>query len=120
MARVMIVDDAKFMRLMLRTILEKGGHQVVGEAEDGEKAVEAYVKLHPDVVTMDITMPNMDGIKAIRAIKVLDPKARIVVCSAMGQQQLVIEAISAGAKDFVVKPFQEDRVLEAIKKVSSM
>jgi two-component system chemotaxis response regulator CheY len=107
------------MRMMIKDILKKGGFEVVGEAEDGLKAVEKYKELKPDLVTMDITMPEMDGIAAVKEIRKIDPNAVIVMCSAMGQQAMVIDAIQAGAKDFVVKPFQPDRVLEAIRKVLS-
>ncbi|HHU51479.1 MAG TPA: response regulator [Firmicutes bacterium] len=117
--RVLVVDDAAFMRMMIKDILKKGGFEVVGEAEDGLKAVEKYKELKPDLVTMDITMPEMDGIAAVKEIRKIDPNAVIVMCSAMGQQAMVIDAIQAGAKDFVVKPFQPDRVLEAIRKVLS-
>jgi two-component system chemotaxis response regulator CheY len=117
MAKVLIVDDAAFMRMMIKDILEKNGFQVVGEANNGLKAVELYKKEKPDVVTMDITMPDMDGIDAVKEIKAFDPAAKIIMCSAMGQQTMVMDAIKAGARDFIVKPFQPDRVLEAIKKV---
>ncbi|HOO12553.1 MAG TPA: response regulator [Bacillota bacterium] len=114
---VLIVDDAAFMRMMIKDILSKNGYQVVGEAENGIKAVEKYAELKPDLVIMDITMPEMDGIEAVKKIRAVDPKATIVMCSAMGQQAMVIEAIQAGAKDFIVKPFQPERVLEAVNKV---
>lgn len=114
--RVLVVDDAAFMRMMIKDILKKGGYEVVGEAEDGLKAIEKYKELKPDLVTMDITMPEMDGITAVREIKKIDANALIIMCSAMGQQAMVIDAIQAGAKDFVVKPFQPDRVLEAVRK----
>ncbi|HHZ19895.1 MAG TPA: response regulator [Firmicutes bacterium] len=117
--RVLVVDDAAFMRMMIKDILRKGGYEVVGEAEDGAKAIEKYRELKPDLVTMDITMPDMDGITAVKEIRKIDPNALIIMCSAMGQQAMVIDAIQAGAKDFVVKPFQPDRVLEAIRKVLS-
>ena len=104
------------MRMMVKDILTKNGYEVVGEAENGMKAVEKYKDLHPDLTTMDITMPEMDGISAVKAIRKIDPNAKIVMCSAMGQQAMVIEAIQAGARDFIVKPFQADRVLEAVKK----
>ncbi len=117
LARVLIVDDAKFMRMTLTNILQKGNHTVVGEAENGRKAVELYRELKPDIVTMDITMPEMTGIEAVKQIKAIDPQAKIIMCSAMGQQKLVVEAIEAGAKDFIVKPFDENRVLEAIHRV---
>ena len=114
--RVLIVDDAAFMRMMVKDILSKNGYEVVGEAQDGAQAVEKYKDLRPDLVTMDITMPEMDGITALREIKKIDPNAKVIMCSAMGQQAMVIDAIQAGAKDFIVKPFQADRVIEAIKK----
>lgn len=115
--RVLVVDDAAFMRMMIKDILKKGGYEVVGEAEDGMRAIEKFRELNPDLVTMDITMPDMDGITAVREIRGINPKANIIMCSAMGQQAMVIDAIQAGAKDFVVKPFQPDRVLEAVRKV---
>jgi len=96
--------------------LTQNGYEAVGEAENGMKAVEKFAELRPDLVTMDITMPEMDGISAVKAIRKIDPKAKIVMCSAMGQQAMVIEAIQAGARDFIVKPFQADRVLEAVRK----
>ena len=113
--RVLIVDDAAFMRMMVKDILSKNGYEIVGEAENGMKALEKYQELKPDLVTMDITMPEMDGITAVKEIKKVDPAAKVVMCSAMGQQAMVIEAIQAGARDFIVKPFQADRVLEAIR-----
>lgn len=116
MARILVVDDAAFMRMMIKSMLEKNGHTVVGEAQNGAEAIKAYTSLQPDLVTMDITMPEMDGINAVRGIMALDPKAKIIMCSAMGQQDLVIEAIQSGAKDFVVKPFNEDRVVTAINR----
>jgi two-component system, chemotaxis family, chemotaxis protein CheY len=116
-SRVLIVDDAAFMRMMIKDILEKNGFTVVGEANNGIKAVELYKQERPDVVTMDITMPDMDGIEAVKAIRAFDPAAKVIMCSAMGQQTMVMDAIRAGAKDFIVKPFQQDRVLEAIRKV---
>ena len=117
MAKIMICDDAAFMRVMIKDILTKNGYDVAGEAENGLKAVEKYNETKPDLVMMDITMPEMDGIEALKKIKALDPGAKIIMCSAMGQQAMVIEAIQAGAKDFIVKPFQAERVLEAVKKV---
>ncbi len=115
--RVLIVDDAAFMRMMIKDILSKNGYEVAGEAENGIRAVEKYKELTPDLVLMDITMPEMNGIEAVKNIKALDPGAKIVMCSAMGQQAMVIESIQAGARDFIVKPFQADRVLEAVRKV---
>lgn len=116
MARILVVDDAAFMRMRLSDILEKNGHQVIDQAENGVEAIEKYTKLKPDIVTMDITMPVMEGIDAVKGIKKVDPDATIIMCSAMGQQQMVIEAFKAGAKDFVVKPFQVERVIEAIER----
>lgn len=111
------MDDAAFMRMMIKDILTKNGYNVAGEAENGAKAMEKYNELKPDLVLMDITMPEVDGIQALKNIKASDPNAKIIMCSAMGQQAMVIEAIQSGAKDFIVKPFQADRVLEAVKKV---
>ncbi|SNZ09655.1 two-component system, chemotaxis family, response regulator CheY [Terribacillus aidingensis] len=117
--RILIVDDAAFMRMMIKDILTKNGFEVVGEAQDGQQAVEKYKELTPDLVTMDITMPEMDGIAAMKEIKSQYPDAKVIMCSAMGQQAMVIDAIQAGAKDFIVKPFQADRVVEAITKALS-
>lgn len=114
---ILLVDDAAFMRMMLKDILGKNGYTIVGEAENGAKALEKYKELKPTLVIMDITMPEMDGIQAAKAIKAEDSNALIIMCSAMGQQAMVIESIQAGARDFIVKPFQPDRVLEAVKKV---
>ncbi|GER68591.1 chemotaxis protein CheY [Weizmannia acidilactici] len=117
MASILIVDDAKFMRMTLAKMLENGGHTVVGEAENGQRAIELYRELKPDVVTMDITMPEMTGIEAVKAIIREFPDAKIIICSALGQQKLVVESIESGAKDFIVKPFDEVRVLEAVDRV---
>ena len=117
MKRVMVCDDAAFMRMMIKDILVKNGYEIAAEAENGLKAVERYPEAKPDLVLMDITMPEVDGIEAVRRIKALDPNANVIMCSAMGQQAMVIEAIQAGAKDFIVKPFQANRVLEAVRKV---
>ncbi|NLI11604.1 response regulator [Pelotomaculum propionicicum] len=114
---ILIVDDAAFMRMMIKNIVSKNGYDVVGEAENGQVAVELYKKLKPDLVTMDITMPEMNGIEGVKAIRGFDPNANIIMCSAMGQQAMVMEAIQAGAKDFIVKPFQQDRILQAIGRV---
>lgn len=113
---VMLVDDAAFMRMMLKDILSNNGYQVIGEAENGKVAVDKYPDLKPDITIMDITMPEMDGLQAVKEIKAKDSQAKIIMCSAMGQQAMVIEAIQSGAKDFVVKPFQAERVLEAVSK----
>lgn len=117
--KVLIVDDAAFMRMMIKDILSKNGFDVVGEAENGKVAIEKFKELNPDLVTMDITMPEMDGIQAVKRLKEIDGNSKIVMCSAMGQQAMVIDAIQAGAKDFIVKPFQPDRVLEAVRKALS-
>jgi two-component system, chemotaxis family, chemotaxis protein CheY len=114
---VLVCDDAVFMRTMISDILTQAGLDVIGEAESGTEAVAKYRTLKPDLVTMDIIMPDMGGIEAVRAITQFDPQARVLMCSAMGQQALVAEAIQAGAKDFVVKPFQPSRVLEAVQRV---
>lgn len=114
---ILVVDDAAFMRMMIRDVLTKNGYEVLGEAENGAKAIEKYKEIKPDLVIMDITMPEVDGIQAVKEIKAFDPNAKVVMCSAMGQQAMVIEAIQAGARDFIVKPFQADRVIEAVKKV---
>ena len=113
---ILICDDAAFMRMMIKDILSKNGYEIAGEAENGLKAVEKYREVKPDLVMMDITMPEMDGIQALKKIKSEDPSATVIMCSAMGQQAMVIESIQSGAKDFIVKPFDKDRVLEAVKK----
>ncbi|RDU22422.1 response regulator [Anaerosacchariphilus polymeriproducens] len=114
---ILVCDDAAFMRMMIKDILSKNGYNVVGEAENGAIAVEKFNELNPDLVLMDITMPEMDGLQALKKIRETDTDAAVIMCSAMGQQAMVIEAIQSGAKDFIVKPFQADRVLESIKKV---
>ncbi len=114
---VLVCDDAMFMRITLRDILVQAGFEVIGEAATGSQAIQRYKELRPDLVTMDIVMPELDGIEAVRRIIDFDPSARILMCSAMGQQSLLIEAIRAGAKDFVIKPFQPSRVLEAVHRV---
>ncbi|HWL24088.1 MAG TPA: response regulator [Ureibacillus sp.] len=119
MAKILVVDDAKFMRMTLSNILKKANHQVVGEAENGQEAIERYRDLNPDLVTMDITMPVMSGLDAVKGIKQEFPAAKVIMCSAMGQQKMVVEAIEAGAKDFIVKPFDEGRVIEAINRTLS-
>ena len=115
--RILIVDDAAFMRMMLKNILTTSGLEVVGEAINGKDAVEKYEELKPDLVTMDITMPEVDGLQGLKILKSKYPEAKVIMCSAMGQQSMVIEAIQSGAKDFIVKPFQADRVIESIRKV---
>jgi len=120
MVRVLIVDDALFMRRMLSDILKKEGIEVCGEAENGKEAIDKYRQLKPDLVTMDIVMPKMDeidGIAAVKEIMQIDPQANIIMVSAMGQHSLVVEAIQKGAKDFVTKPFQPSRIVEAIRRV---
>ncbi|MDD2422133.1 MAG: response regulator [Heliobacteriaceae bacterium] len=116
MAGVLIVDDAAFVRAVLKKIISQGGYEVVGEAGDGEQAIEQYQACRPDIVTMDITMPNLNGIEALKRIRQLDPQARIIMCSAMGQESFVKESILAGARDFIVKPFQPEKVLKTIAK----
>jgi two-component system, chemotaxis family, chemotaxis protein CheY len=120
LAKIVIVDDAKFMRITLSNILMKGEHEVVGEGENGKDAIQLYRELKPQLMTMDITMPEMNGIDALREIKKEFPDAKIIMCSAMGQQKMVVEAIEAGAKDFIVKPFDEGRVINAINRVLSL
>lgn len=117
--RILITDDALFMRVTLKNILLQNGYEVVGEAANGVESVAMYAQLRPDVVTMDITMPEMDGLTALKTIRASDPNARIVMCTAMGQKAMVVEAIQAGAKDFIVKPFQPDRVVEALTKAAA-
>lgn len=114
---ILVVDDAAFMRMMIKDTLSKNGFVICGEAENGAKAVEKFKEVSPELVIMDITMPEMDGIQAVKEIKKINASAKIIMCSAMGQQAMVIEAIQAGAKDFIVKPFQQERILEAVKKV---
>ena len=117
--RILITDDALFMRTALKDILTQNGYEVVGEAENGEQSVALYRSLKPDVVLMDITMPDMDGIQALKVIRSEDPEAKIVMCTAMGQKNLVVEAIGAGARDFIVKPFEAERVLAAVEKLAA-
>ena len=117
MAKILIVDDAAFMRMMVKDALKKGGYEDVEEAEDGADAVAKYKELHPDLVIMDITMPNMDGLEALKAIKADDGDAKVVMCSAMGQESMVIEAIKSGAKDFIVKPFKPERILSTVSNI---
>ena len=116
MARVLVVDDAAFMRKMVTDALTKGGHDVIGEAGNGAEAVARFQELRPEVTTLDITMPEKDGLEALREIISLDPTARVVMCSALGQESKVLESVKLGAKDFVVKPFQPDRVIAAVEK----
>ena len=115
-AKILVVDDAQFMRMMLKNILSGAGYEIVGEGENGVQAIEKYKDLKPDLVIMDMIMPEMGGIDAVREIVKLDPGAKVLMCSAMGQQALVVEAIQVGARDFIVKPFQPAGVLEAVAK----
>jgi two-component system, chemotaxis family, chemotaxis protein CheY len=119
MARVLVVDDAAFMRKVVSDALASGGHEVVGEAGNGAEAVQRYQELHPELTTLDITMPEKDGLAALAEIMSIDPAARVLMCSALGQESKVIESIKLGAKDFVVKPFQPARLLEAVGKALS-
>lgn len=114
--RILVVDDAMFMRATVKRILEQAGYEVVGEAENGELAVKSYVELKPDAVLMDITMPIMDGVTAAKTILQIDPKAVVLMCTAIGQQNMVVEAIRLGVKDYIIKPFQPERVLEGVGK----
>jgi len=115
-ANILVVDDAAFMRLMIKDMLVEAGHTVIGEAVNGYDAIDKYRALKPDLVTMDITMPDMEGVDALKEIRRIDPHAVVIMCSAMGQKQLIVEAIKSGAKDFIVKPLQSARVIEAISK----
>ncbi len=119
MKKVLIVDDAAFMRMAIKMILQRGGFEIAGEAEDGADGVAKYSELKPDIVTLDITMPNMDGIEALKAIKRIDPNANVVMVSAMGQEPMVREAVLNGAKSFIVKPFKEDHVISVLNKISA-
>lgn len=116
-SRILIVDDASFMRMMLRNILSSHGYQIVGEADNGLHAIDAYQQLQPDIMLIDLIMPEMGGIEAVKRIVQANPKAKIIICSAMGQQALVVEAMQAGAKDFIIKPFQPTSVIEAVQKL---
>ncbi len=114
MAKILLVDDAAFMRMMIKDTLTKNGYNDLYEASDGAQAVQMFSEINPDLVIMDITMPNMDGLEALKAIKAKAPNAAVVMCSAMGQESMVIEAIKSGAKDFIVKPFKPDRILKTV------
>ncbi len=120
MAKVLIVDDAAFMRMTIRQMLEQHGHEMIGEAADGVEAVKKYIEVKPDVVLLDITMPEMNGVEALKRIKELDSGAKVIICSAMGQQAMVAEAIQSGAKDFIVKPFEADRLVAAVDRVMNL
>lgn len=117
MAKVLVVDDAAFMRMSIQKMLAANGHEMIGEAENGVEAIKKYMELKPDIVLLDITMPEMNGVEALKEIKAKDPAAKVVICSAMGQQAMVAQAIQNGAKDFVVKPFEVDRLIAAIDRV---
>ncbi len=119
MARVLVVDDAAFMRMLVKKILTQAGHQIVGEASNGKEAVEKYKQLKPDLVTMDIVMPEMDGITAVKEIMKIDPNAKIIMITAVGQEAKVMEALKSGAKGYIVKPFQAPKVLEEVNRVLS-
>lgn len=114
--KVLVVDDASFMRMMIKDILKKNSFTDVHEASDGMMAVDRYKEFQPDITLLDITMPNMDGLQTLKAIKAIDPDAKVIMCSAMGQESMVIDAIKSGALDFIVKPFQADRIIKAINK----
>lgn len=117
MARILVVDDAAFMRMTIKKMVEANGHTVVAEAENGVQAIEKSEELKPDVILLDITMPEMNGVDALKQIKQLEPTSKVIICSAMGQQAMVAQAIQYGAKDFIVKPFEEDRLIAAIDRV---
>lgn len=117
MAKILVVDDAAFMRMTIKKMVEAHGHKVVAEAENGVEAVEKSVDIKPDVILLDITMPEMNGVDALKQIKQLEPTSKVIICSAMGQQAMVAQAIQYGAKDFIVKPFEEDRLIAAIDRV---
>ncbi|KRE71324.1 response regulator [Paenibacillus sp. Soil750] len=117
MKRIMIIDDAAFMRALLKDYLSSLGHEIVAEGSNGREAIQLYKRYKPDLVTMDITMPEMDGISALKEIMKFDPRANVIMCSAMGQQQMVLDSIRAGAKDFLVKPFNNERIVEAVDRV---
>lgn len=116
MARVLVVDDAAFMRMTIKKMIEPEGYNVAGEAGNGVEAVQKYMEIQPDIVLLDITMPEMNGVDALKRIKEFDPKAKVVICSAMGQQAMVAQAVQSGAKDFIVKPFEKDRLVAALKR----
>ncbi len=119
MIRVLIVDDAAFMRLAIRNVLSKNGFMVVDDAKNGQEAIDKYMEQRPDIVTMDITMPDMTGIEALKGIRAFDPSAKVVMISAMGQESMVKEAIINGAKSFIVKPFREEHIIQTLVKVSA-
>jgi two-component system chemotaxis response regulator CheY len=118
MARVMIVDDAEFMRMIIRDILLMHGHEVVAEIGDGEEAIQTYIEVKPDIVLMDIIMPDMDGKEALKKLLIIDPEAKVVMCSSLGQQALITESMKIGAMGFIVKPFEPDGMLDVIRKIA--
>ncbi len=117
MARILIVDDSQFMRSILKNLLTPKGHEVVGEASNGREAIEKYKKLRPDLVLLDIVMPDMDGLETLKEIKKIDPNAKVIMCTALGQQKIVIDALKAGARGYIVKPFKAELVLKEIERV---
>ena len=117
MANILVVDDAAFMCLTIQQMLEKNGHTMVGQAANGIEAVEKFVELKPDIVILDITMPEMNGIEALKRIKIIEPDAKIIICSALAQQEMIARAIEFGAEDFIVKPFKEEHLIQAVEKV---
>lgn len=119
MAKILIVDDSTFMRASLKEILTPHGYEIIGEAANGNQAVELYKTLSPDIVTMDITMPECDGLTALKKIVEMDKNAKVIMCTAMGQQAMVMEAVKAGAKDFIVKPFKVEKVLQSMAKCAA-
>ncbi len=119
MAKILVVDDAAFMRMTIKKMIEPHGHTVIAEAENGVEAVKKFSEFKPDIVLLDITMPEMNGVEALKRIKEIQPAAKVIICSAMGQQAMVAQTIQYGAKDFIVKPFVEDRLIAAIDKVMS-
>ncbi|WP_442603599.1 response regulator [Paenibacillus sp. KN14-4R] len=116
--KIMVVDDTAFMRIMLKNFLTESGFEFITEASNGVEAIRLFKQYRPDIVIMDITMPDMNGIDALKEIKIMDPQAKVIMCSAMGQQELIVESIMAGASDFIVKPFQKERIVEAVLKVA--
>ncbi|MBQ8041496.1 MAG: response regulator [Lachnospiraceae bacterium] len=119
MANILVVDDAAFMCLTIKQMLERNDHVMVGTAANGKEAVERFVELRPDIVILDITMPEMNGIEALRRIKIIEPKAKVIICSALGQQEMIAKAIELGAQQFIVKPFEESRLIEAVDRLMS-
>lgn len=117
MAKIVIVDDSKFLRVTLSNILKKENHEIVGEGENGLQAIQLYKELRPDILTLDLTMPKMSGLEALREIKKEFPHAKVMICSALGKEKMVVDSIKSGAADFIVKPFDEERVLQAVQRL---